>query len=262
MGSFKAENAPAVSCNCKTQRALPLVTRLPDEAPRADWQERYDVELHAAYRLVAQHVYRAGRLGEFGYKAFDHINTAYFEGKLPETLILWDLTAYGRCLGWCRSAADGPPIIKLHPSIVEPAARPPTLPRHLQKVWNVLIPWLGWAFAFDILLHECIHAAVNYLHGGYERLPGVRSYWTSHNNPLWVGELNRIAPLLGYYGDPFTMRLPKRVPGEVSPDGKPATRSVRAQDGNAPAIERFPYGVPARSALYLAKKLPFAWGQA
>jgi hypothetical protein len=238
------KNGPIVSPSWETQ--------LRDFAPAAAWSETYNAELHRAYRTVAAHVY--GPLGVFAYAAFGFINATYFEGKLPETLILWDLIERAHCLGKTRSPADGPPIIKLHPSIVHPKdlRSPP---------WGIPLKRLGFCFAFDTLLHECIHASVEYLLGGWQRLPGARSYWTSHNNPLWVAELNRIAPMLGYQGDRFTMLTPKRVPipGTVGPRGKPKTKTVRGQDGGAPPFERFPYGLPGREKFHLARVLPFPW---
>jgi hypothetical protein len=255
-------NGQSVSPNTGTQNGTrtPLLSRLPEEVPARSWGDTYTEDLHHAYRLIAAHVYRFADLGRFAYAAFDWINATYFEGKLPETLLLWDLTDYGRCLGWCRSAADGPPIIKLHPATVQPRDRPNYRHAH---VWGYPLDWFGLCFAFDTLLHECVHASVNYLLGGWEGLPGVKSYWTCHNNPLWVGELNRIAPRLGYAGDPFTMKTPQRVPipGVFTKTGKPRTRTARRQDGEAPDFERFPHSLPCRAPFYLAGKLPFPWGR-
>jgi hypothetical protein len=252
-------NGQSVSGDSRTQNGVltPLVSRLPEEVPAREWADRYTEELHHAYRLIAAHVYRRGDLGRFAYAAFDFINATYFEGKLPETLLLWDLTDYGRCLGWCRPAADGPPIIKLHPATVYPADRV----RDWARVWGYPRRWFGLCFAFDILLHECIHASVDYLLGGWEQLAEAKTYWTCHNNPLWIGEVNRIAPHLGYVGDAFTLKTPKRVPvpGEVTKTGKPLTRTVRIQDGEAPDFERFPHTMPCRVPFYLAKELPFPW---
>jgi hypothetical protein len=230
------------------------MARLPDVTPAFEWTQRYGTNLHIAYRTIADHVY--GRLGRFAYAAFDYLNATFFQGKLPETLLLWDLTDHGHFLGWCRSSAEGPPIIKLHPALVAPAARPPDEP-----VWHMPLSWFGWCLAYDVLLHECVHASVDYLLGGWEYLLGQRSYWSCHNNPVWVAEVNRIAPLLGYTGDAFTMKLPRRVsvPGSVGPRGKPLTRSVRAQHGNAPDFEHFPHCLPGREAFYLGRELPFTW---
>jgi hypothetical protein len=260
----QGKNGKPVSVNCGTQDSKPpVVTTLPAEAPSFDWSPGWvgpsDESLHAAYRLVARHVYPALRLGDFGYAAFDHINTTFFEGKLPETLILWDQIEWGHCLGWTRSARDGPPIIKLHPATISPAVHGTGLWRR-KYVWGYPIEWLGFAFAYDVLLHEAMHVSVEYLLGGQDPNGEARSYWTSHNNPTWVGELNRIAPCLGYRGDPYTMRTPKRVPaGGVGKSGKPLTRTIRAQDGDAPELEHFPHNLPCRELFYRGRQLPFPW---
>jgi hypothetical protein len=264
MGRFVKGESPmkeSVSDNCKTQNGEHSdngqavgASRLPEKAPRFAWSKQYNAKLKAAYRVAAKHVYRRGRLGEFAYAAFDYINATHFDGKLPETLILWDLTEHGHFLGWCRSSEEGPPIIKLHPALVHPTS---------PEAWGHDPEEFGLCLAFDVLLHECVHASVNYLLGGWERLPGVRSYWTCHNNPLWVAELNRIAPQLGYQGDPFTMCKPRRLPtSKIGKRGKPLTKTERVQGGNAPCLEDFPHCLPGRHDLRVAKRLPFAWEEA
>jgi hypothetical protein len=200
--------------------------------------------IHAAYRLIADHLY--GELGRFAYAAWGHINGTYFGGALPETFILWDLTDYGRCLGWCRSAEDGPPIIKLHPNLVMPSDREAA--RAQLARWGIPVETFGPCFAFDVLLHECMHANVEYNLGGWRRLDGAqRSKWTSHNNPLWVAECNRIAGLLGFRPC-YTMKKYKRVGGKVK----------YTCDG--PDFECFPYTLPGRKEFYLARSLPFDEG--
>src|SRR5262249_21231745 len=126
------------------------------------WAGTYNEQVHAAYRLIARHVYRVGGLGDFAYAAFEYINVTFFDGRLPEPLILWDITNWGKCLGWTRSPTDGPPIIKLHPSIVAPSDGKHRL--RGSTPWNIKHP--GRCYAYHVLLHECVHAAVNYLHGG------------------------------------------------------------------------------------------------
>jgi hypothetical protein len=206
-------------------------------------QELASPGIHAAYRLIAGHVY--GALGRFAYAAWDHVNATYFGGSLPETLILWDLTEYGHALGWCRSSADGPPVIKLHPNLVVSPSRP----RGRQSSrWNVPLDLLGPCYAYDVLLHECVHAHVDYNLSGWERLTGPqRSKWTCHNNPLWVAECNRIAELLG--AEPcYSMKRYHRVEGRVQ----------YGCDG--PDFERFPHTVAGREEFYRSRVLPF--GQA
>jgi hypothetical protein len=201
-------------------------------------------EIHAAYRLSAAHLYRD--LGRFAYAAFDHINATYFGGAVPETLILWDLTDYGHSLGWCRSSADGPPIIKLHPNLVYSPNRPMILRQETR--WHIPVELLGRCYAYDVLLHEMIHAHINYDLGGWERLDGPqRKKWTCHNNPLWVGECNRIAALLGYQVN-FEMKKYRRVEGQVK----------YGCDG--PDFEHFPHSIPGREDFYRAGELPFEVG--
>jgi len=182
----------------------------------------------------------------------------HFSGELPETLLLWDLTEHGHNLGWCRSSEQGPPIIKIHPATVSPAEW-----RYLfnSGPWSIPMSHVGLCFAYDVLLHECTHACVEYLRGGWRDSPHCRSYWTSHNNPAWIAELNRLAPALGYRGDPFTLKRPRRVavPGQFTRSGKPVTRTQLCQDGNAPNPEHFPHLLPHREKFYVSNKLPFAW---
>jgi hypothetical protein len=208
----------------------------------------YDQRIHDAYRLIARHVYRAHRLGEFAYVAFDHINATYFDGRIPETLILWQLTDHGHALGWCRSALDGPPIITLHPALIVPADD------GSETKWHVPRHLLGWCYAFDVLLHEMIHACVEYVLGGWEHLKGQergRSKWSSHNNPLWIGECNRIAAQIGLF-DRYTLKRYRRVEKKVR---------YQQDDADAPDFERFPHADPAREEFYRRGVLPFAWGR-
>jgi hypothetical protein len=196
-------------------------------------------EIHAAYRLIAAHLYRD--LGRFVYAAFDHINATYFGGAVPETLILWDLTEYGHFLGWTRPAADGPPIIKLHPNLVYSSGR------NRELRWHIPVELLGLCYAFDVLLHEMIHVNVEKVLGGWQGLgldKPQRSKWTYHNNPLWVGECNRIARLLGHEAA-FTMKKYRRVEGRVE----------YGCDG--PDFEHFPHSIPGREDFYRAGRLPF-----
>jgi hypothetical protein len=177
------------------------------------WTGTYDEQIRAAYRLVARHVYKLHGLGDFAYQAFDYINATFFDGRLPELLILWDITAYGGCMGWTRSPADGPPIIKLHPSLVAPATK---------NAWGA--PQLGRCYAYHVLLHETVHVAVNYLHGGIESHQEFKKKWTTHANPIWVGEINRIARLMGI-DVTYDMKKYRRVPtGGMSARGKAATK--------------------------------------
>jgi hypothetical protein len=215
------------------------------------WAGTYNERVRQAYRLVARHVYRG--LGEFGYAAFDHVNAAYFGGRLPEPLILWDITEYGGCLAFARPSAEGPPVIKLHRSLVEPA--------DVEREdgvgpWGIPLEVLGPCYAYYTVVHECMHVSVEYLLGGFRSRPDRKSYWTSHNNPLWVGECNRIAGLMGVPAD-YRMKTYRRVAtGEVV-NGKPVRKQVYGSDG--PGFEGFPHCTPGASEFYRAGRLPFAW---
>src|SRR5262245_15368610 len=205
----------------------------------------YDRQVHDAYRLIARHVYRQFRLGEFAYAAFDHINRTCFGGRVPEALILWQLTEHGRGLGWQRSSAEGPPVITLHPSVVAPSGD-----NDADDLWGVPRELLGWCYAYDVLLHEMLHAHVEYVLGGWEHRDGPqRSKWTCHNNPVWVAECNRLAGLLGLPGR-YSLKRNRRVAGRLC---------SCQDDPDAPDFERFPHDDPARVAFYRARRPPFPW---
>jgi hypothetical protein len=154
----------------------------------------------------------------WAYQAFDHLTATYWAGRLPTPLILWLITPYGKCLG--DTAPCTPSLIRLHPQL---RAR-------------------GYGFAYEVLLHECIHHAI---HSGLVAAPSRGS--SSHNNPAWVSEVNRLAPLLGL--DIVAGRSThQRVPIEGAPPtkrGKQPTRVERVTTGTVPykAVATFPYGV-------------------
>jgi hypothetical protein len=203
-----------------------------------------------ALRLVA--TYFDGDHGQWAYNTFDAINAAYFEGRLPTPLIRWSLTPHGGCLGLTR--ATDRPIVTLHPSLLGGTER--------VNPWDISPDWLGVAYAFDVLLHETIHVCQYVLHGG-----GTGP--TSHNNDVWIAEINRIAPLLGLTGVEAGLSKTIRVPikGEFTVRGKPATRVVRRSEGNLPheAVATFPYGVRRHQgtadAFYRANTTPIRCGQ-
>jgi hypothetical protein len=174
-----------------------------------------------------------GRRGVWAYEAFDFINATYFDGKLPWPLIQWGLTPHGGCLGLTKPS-DGPPVITLHPSILEGSEKP--------DPWGISPDWLGACYAFDVVLHESMHVGVAYLLGGWKGKGD-----TSHNNSVWIAEVNRIAPMLGLNGVQAGFTKPRRVAiqGCTTKTGKPETKVVRASDGNVPhcAVATFPLGV-------------------
>ena len=181
-------------------------------------------EVDAALRLGAE--YYHGKKGLWAYDVFDEINAKYFGGLLPTPMIQWALTPHGHCLGLTHSG--GPPLVTLHPSIMNPSGENP---------WGITHSWLGPRYAWDVLIHELIHVSQRYLHDG-----GTGP--TSHNNTVWVGELNRLIPLLGFpdltAGMSRIVRVP--IPGLFTKRGKPKTRPVRQSDGDLPhsVVARFP----------------------
>jgi hypothetical protein len=206
-------------------------------------------ELMTACKLIARHY--DGPQGEFAYECFEHINATLFAGALPWPLIRWALTAHGHCLGFTQSS-DQPPVIQLHPSLLGGTEKP--------DPWNIDPKVLGVCYAYDVLLHECVHVNVQYLLGGWRRVKGQ----TSHNNPLWIGEVNRLGPLLGLPAFVAAPSKTRRVPveGQTTKTGKPATRVVRACGGDVPfhVVSGFPHEARfhfGRAGFYRANHLPF-----
>lgn len=218
-----------------------------------------------------------GYRGIFAYAAFRHINDAFFEGRLPPPFIQWAITPHSRCIGHTlsrihftsdpQSTGDparwlSPPVITLHPSILGGGRKR----GRKEDPWNIPPSHLGNSFAYDVLLHECIHVAVFYLHKrATVQLRKEGRGETSHNNDLWVSEVNRIAPLLGLSGVDAGRTKVKRVPvegGEKTPTGKPLTKPARVNGGNVPfeAVSTFPYGLRlhlGHERHYIEDRLPF-----
>lgn len=185
-------------------------------------------DIDRSARVVAEHYF--GRKGAWAYEAFDWINARLYDGNLDQPLILWGLTNHGGCLG--LTTADPVrvrPVIQLHPSLLGSTAE--------KGPWGFDHDLLGPAFAFDTLVHECLHVWIEGVLGGRD---GGSS---SHNNPTWVKEVNRVAPLLGITGLNAAMSKTKRIADSDLPKGK--TRVIRTTDGNVPfdAVSGFPRAV-------------------
>jgi len=182
--------------------------------------------INDSLRQLARDCYR--RWGEFAYAAFDRINKEYFESALPTPLILWEITPWGHCIAQNRTPTKnptGPVVVLLHPGLLGGRLNPITTPKE-EGPWG-LPRWAhGWPFAYDTLLHECIHININVHLGGHK---GDES----HNCPQWIDEVNRLAPMLGLQGVEAGRSKTRRVPieGEYTKTGKPATRVVRRSDG-------------------------------
>jgi hypothetical protein len=198
-------------------------------------------DISAMVRRVAAHY--NGPRGTWVYDAFDYINAAYFSGQLPTPLIVWTITPYGKCIGQTRvweiqeRAADDPPTITLHPTLLRRGPR----------------------YAFDTLLHECMHVHILCNLGG-------ETGETSHNCDEWIAEVNRLAPLIGIPGVQAGRIKVKRVPvegAEPNERGKRPTAVARVAEGNMPliALASFPHGVRQHLGLmdyYQGRTLPFA----
>jgi len=197
-------------------------------------------ELRLATKLIAG-AYQS-RHGQFAYEAFEYINSTYFADTLPWPLVVWACTPYGKCVGLTDSGSPLP-LVLLH-SRAEMLASPP--------------------YAFDVLVHECIHVAVHYLHGG-----GTGE--TSHNCPEWRSEVDRLAPLLGFPTFRAGANKVKRVPigdGSLTKTGKPATTTARVSEATfdgqpvpyAATVAGFPDGLRrhlGRAAADYQRPLPF-----
>jgi hypothetical protein len=200
---------------------------------------------------IARHYH--GERGLFAYEAFEHINATLFGGSLPWPHIVWGITPHSGCLGLTRSKGPGP-VITLHRSILGGTEKP--------DPWGMDPRYLGVRYAYDVLIHESMHVKVEYVLGGW-RGKGD----TSHNNDLWIAEVNRLAPLLGI-SDVSAARTKSARLRTTEPDG--TTRSVigLANSGNVPfkaAVAGFPHGLRRVRGLldyYLGNELPFCNGAA
>jgi hypothetical protein len=179
------------------------------------------LDVTEACRLIARTYY--GKQGQWAYESFEHINAVFFDGALPWPLIQWAITPHGGCLGLTQPGEA--PVITLHPSLLGGTEK--------RNPWGVDAALLGVRLAYDVLLHECMHVSVSYLLGGAQGP-------TSHNNPQWIGEVNRLAPLLGL----AVTAAPSKTKRLADETGK-KTKVVRSTEGNVPfaAVATFPYGV-------------------
>lgn len=184
--------------------------------------ERFSKTFREACYVVADHCY--GLKGTWAYDMFAFINANYFADRLPWPHIIWGLTAHGACLAWTSAQPDHsrPPIINLHPSLLGGTEK--------ANPWDLPQNYLGPAYVFDTLLHECIHIHIVHNLGGHDGK-------TSHNCPRWIRQVNRLAPLVGFDGVKAGISKTVRVPDPSAPltaRGKVATKVVRGTEGNIP----------------------------
>jgi hypothetical protein len=232
----RAAEGQGFSFDLPTRTLRPVVATPPSLSPAAQDARQPDDAV-------------SGAVEAWALQAFDLINTRYFQGELPTAEIVWGLTPYGRC--WGRTSPGGAtPTILLHPALLGGRTSNP---------WGVDSAWLGPAFAFDVLLHECVHLSQHH------RLGGVTGA-TSHNDRAWIAEVNRLIPWLGLRGEAGrsqTIRVP--CAGPLTKRGKQPTKVVRRSQGDLPhrAIATFPYGLRihlGRAEAYYRAGLPPAWG--
>jgi hypothetical protein len=196
------------------------------------------MDMRAMTLAVAEH-YQDAR-GLLGYAMFEAVHAQLFHNELPWPLVLWGLTPHGGCLGYTQSPLVCPPTITLHPSLLGGTEK--------ENPWNKPSAWLGVLFALDTVIHECMHVAVHYARGPWQ---GGES---SHNNPLWIAEVNRLAPLLGFPDVVAAMSKPTREGTKIVRRSKDSTIPFRA-------VSTFPRSVRElhgkADSYYTAKVLPF-----
>jgi hypothetical protein len=179
-----------------------------------------------AVRLIAKNYY--GDDGLWLCQTFDAINRKLFGGALPQALITIEMTRWSCCLGWCWLREGRLPHIVIHPTVFGVAESRSKLP------WGLSRRLMGRRFAFDVLLHECVHISIHHRLGGYEGP-------SSHNNEQWINEVNRLCPLIGLRGIEAGRQVPKRVLNNE----KTGTVVKKVDEGNLPfsAVASFPHGI-------------------
>jgi hypothetical protein len=224
------------------EKVRPMTTRPASVTPHCMCQRQSDPsEMVALCRQVAQYYYQ--HEGVLAYAMFDHINATLFDGALPVPLITWGVTAFGGCLGSTSTSRHAPPTILLHTSVLGTHAGSRS---RKADPWRVATTHLGVRYAYDVLVHECLHVSVHYCLGG-------ATGKTSHDNPQWVREVNRLLPVLGFPRLTAGMQRQRRVGGV----------RIRQADGDVPygAIARFPHALRRHlgqdAAYYSDKRLPW-----
>jgi hypothetical protein len=136
-----------------------------------------------------------GEAGTWAAETFARLNVSYLSGEVPCRGIAWGLTPHGGHLGHTQPSGR----ITLHPALLDPQS----------NAWNIE-PFLGEAFAEDVILHEMIHALF--------RARGIPSNEKTgeHNTQHWCDEIMRLAPLLGLGDLKAAPVKPRRIDGEVT----------------------------------------------
>ena len=123
------------------------------------------------------------RVGRWTYETWAELNENLWDGELPICGIQWGLTPHGSAHGLWSGSQN---TITLHKSLIEPKG----------NAWGIAHK-MGERYAADVLLHEMMHQYIDVVLGVRDGGESESPSKSSHNNPYWVAEVNRIAQLLG-----------------------------------------------------------------
>lgn len=177
------------------------------DAPKVD-KKRLAEEIDAL-RNAAEIIHPG--IGRKLYTWWDEINREHFGRQMSPPGIQFGLTPHGSRLGLWRGSEN---VIVLHRSLVKPSGNAWDFASDLNRDGG------GEAYCRDVLLHEMVHQYIRTVRGvtsDDEEAEGT----SSHNNPWWVAEVNRISPRIGLDVQASVIRQ-KRVDGSVTwyvPDG-------------------------------------------
>ena len=159
-------------------------------------------------------------LGAFVYDAYGWENSERFDNRIALPMIQVALTPHGGCIGMTNANVQRP-VITIHPSS-----------------WGNPDAWggipAGRRYVLDIVIHEMTHVSVQMTM--QDHTEGVGPWKSSHDNPIWCEEVNRMSPLLGINGVKAAPTVRRRADGRML---------RRAPDGCTPmsAVSRWPYSV-------------------
>ena len=190
-----------------------------------------------------------GARGRWVYAAFRWANRALFAETLPPPFVQWAMTPHGACLGQVFVDSVSGPVVVLHPS----AWGDGSLHARERVSWGRGEPvFPSRLFTLDVLVHELLHVRVRQL-GGRAYVEGLETKRiSSHDNPWWPAEVERLSPLLGL------------GPVKASPTKRARRRGrmirVPAKEDSLPLsrLSSFPFSL--RSAAYYLEtgRIPFA----
>ena len=162
-------------------------------------------------------------VGAWTYDNWQILNETYFKGKNIPGEIDWVTDGANFSLGYYSPMENR---ILLHKGLVRP--------RYPNPMPKWCLNNLNQRMARDILIHEMIHQRIHQT-GGWEGE-------SSHNNPRFVSEVNRIAVLLG-------LDVAAKVIQTQQADGK-MKRQVEPGCLTLVEIEHFPYSKRPRMYYY------------